>query len=46
MEEHRDRLEKNPRIGMVYKNWDKQEKTLQEQTLQQATYYLNNLEAL
>lgn len=46
MNKHRDRLEKNPRIGMVYKNWDKQEKTLQEQTLQQATYYLNDLEAL
>ena len=46
MNRHRDRLEKNPRIGMVYKNWDKQDKTLQEQTLQQAIYYLNNLEAL
>ena len=46
MNKHRDRLEKNPRIGMVYKNWDKQDKTHQEQTLQQAIYYLNNLEAL
>jgi deoxyribodipyrimidine photolyase-related protein len=46
MNKHRNKLEKNLRIGMVYKNWDKQEKTLQEQTLQQATYYLNNLEAL
>ncbi|GAA60922.1 deoxyribodipyrimidine photolyase-related protein [Pseudoalteromonas sp. BSi20652] len=46
MDRHRGRLEKNPRIGMVYRNWDKQNKTLQEQTIQQATDYLNNLESL
>ena len=46
MHTHRAKLEKNPRIGMVYKNWDKQENTLQQSTLQQATYYLNNLESL
>ena len=46
MHTHRAKLEKNPRIGMVYKNWDKQENTLQQSTLQQATYYLNNLASL
>ena len=38
MQTHRERLEKNPRIGMVYRNWDKQSDELrEEQTLNQAT---------
>ncbi|MBQ4834432.1 cryptochrome/photolyase family protein [Pseudoalteromonas sp. MMG010] len=46
MDKNRALLEKNPRIGMVYKNWDKQASSLREQTLQQAHYYLDNLEKL
>jgi deoxyribodipyrimidine photolyase-related protein len=46
MDQHRVLLEKNPRIGMVYKNWDKQNHSLQEQTLQQARYYLKNIDSL
>lgn len=43
---HRELLEKNPRIGMIYKNWDKQTPELKKQTLEQASYYLNNIENL
>jgi deoxyribodipyrimidine photolyase-related protein len=46
MQQHRSRLEKNPRIGMVYRNWDKQDEALREQTLSQAKYYLKNIEQL
>ena len=43
MDKHRALLEKNPRIGMVYRNWDKQTPQLQQQTLAQANYYLTGL---
>ncbi|XQF89823.1 hypothetical protein ACOBV8_14150 [Pseudoalteromonas espejiana] len=46
MNKHRSLLEKNPRIGMVYKNWDKQDEQLKEQTLAQAKHYLTNLNKL
>lgn len=46
MNKHRSLLEKNPRIGMVYKNWDKQDEQLKEQTLTQAKHYLTNLNKL
>ena len=46
MQTHREKLEKNPRIGMVYRNWDKQSDELREDTLNQATHYINNIESL
>ena len=46
MQTHREKLEKNPRIGMVYRNWDKQSDDLREDTLNQATHYINNIESL
>lgn len=46
MQTHRERLEKNPRIGMVYRNWDKQDESLRQETLEQANNYLNNIEKL
>ncbi|WP_338363813.1 cryptochrome/photolyase family protein [uncultured Pseudoalteromonas sp.] len=46
MDKHRALLEKNPRIGMVYKNWDKQTPQLQQQTLAQANYYLTHINEL
>ena len=46
MRRHRGRLENNPRIGMVYRNWDKQDKSLRQDTLAQAQYYIDNIETL
>jgi len=46
MAQHRPRLEKNPRIGMVYRNWDKQTPQSQQATLKKAEYYLQNIETL
>ena len=36
MERHRDRLEKNPRIGMVYRNWDRMDEERREAILETA----------
>ncbi len=44
--QHRDLLERNPRIGMAYRTWDKMDAGKREQTLQQAKYYLENIEEL
>lgn len=46
MERHRDQFESNPRIGMVYRNWDKQTNEVRKETLVQADYYLSNLSSL
>ena len=46
MAKHRSRLEKNPRIGMVYRNWDKQTPQSRKATLDKAEYYIQNLEKL
>jgi len=46
MTTHRKRLEKNPRIGMVYRNWDKQNTSVQQATLEQAEYFIDNIEQL
>ncbi|MFT7219341.1 MAG: deoxyribodipyrimidine photolyase-related protein [Candidatus Azotimanducaceae bacterium] len=46
MVQHRTRLEKNPRIGMVYRNWDKQSAEQRDATLLQAKTNLINLEQL
>lgn len=46
MHQHRDIFENNPRIGMVYRNWDKQTKDIQQATLARAEWCLNNIEEL
>lgn len=43
---HRDRLEGNPRIGMMYRTWDKMAKEKQAALLAQAETYLKNIETL
>nr|WP_254722185.1 cryptochrome/photolyase family protein [Gilvimarinus xylanilyticus] len=43
---HRKRLENNPRIGMVYRNWDKQSLETRDATLARAKWCLDNIEAL
>ena len=46
MNQHRDKLVNNPRIGMVYRSWDKQSEESQQATLARANWCLKNLEAL
>ncbi len=41
---NRDKLEKNPRIGMAYKTWDKMGN--KQELLDQAEIYLQNIESL
>jgi deoxyribodipyrimidine photolyase-related protein len=41
---HADKLAKNPRIGMMYRTWEKMKE--REQILSQANYYLENIEKL
>ncbi|MEP0073209.1 MAG: cryptochrome/photolyase family protein [Marinomonas sp.] len=46
MVKHRDRLAKNPRIGMIYGNWDKQNDAQKHAVLERAEWCLENIEAL
>ena len=46
MVKNRELLEKNPRIGMVYRNWDKQSADSKRVTLAKAEHYLNHIEKL
>ena len=46
MVQHRDRLLKNPRIGMIYGNWDKQDKAQQDAVLERAQWCLDNINEL
>jgi deoxyribodipyrimidine photolyase-related protein len=46
MIKHRSRFEKNPRIGMVYYQWDKQEPLAQEAVLERAEWCIDNMEVL
>lgn len=46
MVQHRTRLENNPRIGMVYRNWDKQSEAQRAATISQAETNLLNIERL
>jgi deoxyribodipyrimidine photolyase-related protein len=41
---NQDKLEKNPRIGMMYRTWEKM--TNKQEILDQAEYYLDNLNTL
>ncbi|MBE0367059.1 cryptochrome/photolyase family protein [Pseudoalteromonas aurantia] len=43
---HRARFATNPRIGMVYRNWDKQDEITKQHTLTRAQYYLDNISSL
>ncbi len=46
MAQHRSRLEKNPRIGMVYRNWDKQSEEQRGATLERAEWCLQHIDSL
>ncbi|MEY3051795.1 MAG: hypothetical protein RLY31_1580 [Bacteroidota bacterium] len=46
MDRHRTKLERNPRIGMAYRTWDRTEEDTRESILRQADAYLRNLEDL
>ncbi len=46
MDRHRDRLADNPRIGMLYKNWDRQSKQSRDAVLARAEHNLVNIENL
>ncbi|MBT8149368.1 MAG: cryptochrome/photolyase family protein, partial [Pseudomonadales bacterium] len=43
---HRKRLASNPRIGMVYRSWDKQDVKVQQDTLARAQWCVEHLEEL
>lgn len=40
---HREKFETNPRIGMVYRNWDKQDADTRKLTIQKGDYLLEKL---
>ena len=46
MNKHEEKLTRNPRIGMVYKNWQKQEPIQRQAILDRAQWCLNNIETL
>ncbi|MDR9826911.1 cryptochrome/photolyase family protein [Vibrio sp. FNV 38] len=46
MNKHRATLTRNPRMNMVYRNWDRLAKEEQEATLEMAEYYLAHLDSL
>ena len=43
---HRRRLQKNPRIGLMYRTWDRMDGTEKRQVLKQAAAYRKNLNQL
>ena len=43
---HRKRLSKNPRIGMMYRTWDRMDTSEQKKILKQAKAYIEKLEEL
>jgi deoxyribodipyrimidine photolyase-related protein len=43
---HESKLSKNPRIGMMYKVWQKMDTNTKTKLLEQAEYYLENINAL
>jgi len=46
MVKHRKKFQNNPRIGMAYRNWDKQDLEMQELTIARGEECLKNLEVL
>ncbi len=45
-DKHESKLAKNPRIGMMYQVWKKMDVTAKSELLQQADYYLKNIDDL
>jgi len=45
-ERHRRRLQKNPRVGMMYRTWDRMDGKERKQILKQANAYLKKLDRL
>ncbi len=45
-DKHEDKLAKNPRIGMMYNVWKKMEPNVKADLLEQADYYLKNINTL
>ncbi len=43
---HRDKLEKNQRVAMMYRTWDKKSNDEKEELLTQADYYLKHVNDL
>jgi deoxyribodipyrimidine photolyase-related protein len=43
---HRRRLQKNPRVAMMYRTWDRMQAEEKKQVLKQADVYLNDLNLL
>ena len=43
---HRRRLQKNPRVAMMYRTWDRMQEKEKKQVLKQADVYLNDLNRL
>jgi deoxyribodipyrimidine photolyase-related protein len=46
MHRHKDKFGKNARIGMVYRNLEKMEDSLRDETLSRAEWILDNLNRL
>ena len=46
MVRHRQKFERNPRINMVYRNWDRFDEDTKRLTLERATDYLTKIEEL
>jgi deoxyribodipyrimidine photolyase-related protein len=46
MVKHRERLAKNPRIGMIYGNWDKQNDAQKHAVLERAEWCVDNINTL
>ncbi len=46
MIKHKEEFEKNPRIGMIYHNWGKQEQDTQQAVLKRAAWCIENLDYL
>jgi deoxyribodipyrimidine photolyase-related protein len=43
---HRERLQKNPRVGMMYRTWDRMDSKEKKLVLNQAAAYLKDLNRL
>ncbi|GAK82723.1 protein related to deoxyribodipyrimidine photolyase [Vibrio ponticus] len=46
MHKHRALIGNNPRIGMIYRSWDALDDEVQQQIVQKAEHYLENLDGL
>jgi deoxyribodipyrimidine photolyase-related protein len=46
MDRHRERLERNPRIGMIYRSWDRMDEDKRAAVLESAETLLGKLDQL